>query len=193
MPSRSRGVLLEQIGKAPSAQRLTPALTNTSGVATCPRMASQARSARPPASTTAASAPGVPCRAHGCSSTAGRYRRSSVPSARRRAALPDGHVQHARSRMPSRVAGSGASSTACNSRAEVGHQARIRFLERDRQTRRICSSAAGCRYSRKRKNDLIAASRTLRVTAAFLRSSSRCSRKALTSRHRSAPASAPMV
>ena len=44
-----------------------------------------------------------------------------------------------------------------------------------------CSSAAGCRYSRKRKNDLIAARRTLRVTAAFLRLSSRCSRKALTS------------
>src|SRR5262249_13577888 len=42
---------------------------------------------RPPASTTAASAPGAPCQAHGYSSTAGRYRRSSVPSARRRAVL----------------------------------------------------------------------------------------------------------
>jgi hypothetical protein len=40
----------------------------------------------------------------------------------------------ARSRMPSRVAGSGASSTAwSSSRRKVGHQARVSFLERDRQ------------------------------------------------------------
>jgi hypothetical protein len=48
------------------------------------------------------------------------------------------------------------------------------------RTRRIGSSAAGWRYSRKWKNDLIAASRTLRVSGAFWRASSGYSMKALT-------------
>jgi hypothetical protein len=63
---------------------------------------------------------------------------------------------------------------------KIRDQASIRFLERDRQD--AADLLQGCRLSvfEEAENDLMAASRTLRVTAAFLRTSSRCSRKALT-------------
>src|SRR5438874_7084171 len=76
----------------------------------------------------------------------------------------------ARSRIPSRVVGLGASSSACTSFfTRYGTKRELVLLKGMARMRRICSSAAGWRCSKKRKNERIAANRIFRVSAEFCR------------------------
>src|SRR5579864_5832437 len=72
----------------------------------------------------------------------------------------------ARSRTPSRVDGSGESSRACiSSWMRYGTKRLSVFLKGIARTRRTCSTAAGSRCCRKRKNERIAAKRMFHVSA----------------------------
>ena len=167
--SGGRGMLLEQIGEAPSAQRLSPGVDEHLGCCD------------PPAN----GEPGAQC----CGRGLPQGERPFPPSlakntnAHRRQVdvleLQSRQLGHAQPRTDRQMQhGPVADAIACGRirsvehglqllPQKIGHQAPIRLLERDRQDAADCSSAAGCRYSRKRKNDLMAASRTLRVTARF--------------------------
>jgi predicted ThiF/HesA family dinucleotide-utilizing enzyme len=60
---------------------------------------------------------------------------------------------------------------------QIGNQSRVGFLEGDRQDPADLIKRRGLEIFKKAKNDFMAASRTLRVSGAFRRVSSRCSRK----------------